>query len=252
MSAASVQIAARAPTARDARRERAARCRSRRRSTQRCGRTGSSRSPAASRAGGRRGGAGGPRAWSCDTSRIRRRARTPGRRRAASVWRSRRRPRRTAAMIGSTTPPPMIEPTSDASVSPPERCSARKPASQSSSLATACTGTRTRVTSSPARIDRHAIAAKREKDAHDVRPDRVPLTGQAREPPAEETGLTVEDREVEQAAAGPRRRAARTSGLVSGQRLCRHDEGIVSLLISSETREPARYHFGNFRQCPFS
>ena len=46
-------------------------------------------------------------------------------------------------------------------------------------------------------IERAAIAAKREDDPAQVRPDRVALAGQSGQPTAKRTGLTVEDREGE-------------------------------------------------------
>ena len=73
-----------------------------------------------------RDGAGGSRASSCDTTPTRRQARRAGSRPGASAWRRLRSARPMPAMIGRTTPPAMIEPMSEASVSPLERCRASK------------------------------------------------------------------------------------------------------------------------------
>ena len=53
---------------------------------------------------------------------------------------------------------------------------------------------------------------------------------------AKGTGVTVEDGEVEQAAGAPPREGAWISDLTGGQRLCRHDNHVVSRLSSLETR----------------
>ena len=78
--------------------------------------------------------------------------------------------------------------------------------------------------------------SEREKNAEDIRPDRVTLTRQAREPPSERAGLSVENGEVEQAARTPSRGAAWMAHPVGDERLDRHDGRTVSLLPRSETR----------------
>ena len=106
-------------------------------------------------------------------------------------------------MIGRTTPPAMIEPTSDASVSPLERWRARKRTTLSSSAATPWMCSRTCVTSSPARIESDAIAANRERDATDIRPDGMAVARQRREPAPEPPRLPIENR-------NPQRRSTTT------------------------------------------
>ena len=91
----------------------------------------------------------------------------------------------------------MIEPTREASVSPPERCRARKLISASSSCATPWTCRTTRVTSRPEEDRETGDRREGEQHAADVRPDGVALAGQRRQPPADPAGLLVENRERE-------------------------------------------------------